>query len=94
MQEHEKTILELVIMGGLIGVAKVLVGSEQLTFRLVAGRAMLGSATSMVAGIALLQIRDLPPMALLGIGSALGIVGSQYVEVLLRRNVKKLFGEK
>ncbi|KVP60816.1 holin [Burkholderia ubonensis] len=94
MQEHEKTILELVIMGGLIGVAKVLVGSEQLTFRLVAGRAMLGSATSMVAGIALLQIRDLPPMALLGIGSALGIVGSQYVEVLLRRNAKKLFGEK
>ncbi|MDN7671355.1 holin [Burkholderia oklahomensis] len=94
MQEHDKTILELVIMGGLIGVAKVLVGSEQLTFRLVAGRAMLGSATSMVAGIALLQIPDLPPMALLGIGSALGIVGSQYVEVLLRRNAKKLFGEK
>ncbi|KVU27570.1 phage holin family protein [Burkholderia ubonensis] len=94
MQEHEKTILELVIMGGLIGVAKVLVGSEHLTFRLVAGRAMLGSATSMVAGIALLQIPDLPPMALLGIGSALGIVGSQYVEVLLRRNAKKLFGEK
>ncbi|KVL66572.1 phage holin family protein [Burkholderia ubonensis] len=94
MQEHEKTILELVIMGGLIGVAKVLVGSEQLTYRLVAGRAMLGSATSMVAGIALLQIPDLPPMALLGIGSALGIVGSQYVELLLRRNAKKLFGEK
>ncbi|MGS1023075.1 hypothetical protein [Burkholderia glumae] len=33
MKDHEKTILELIIMGGLIGVAKVLVGSEQLTFR-------------------------------------------------------------
>lgn len=43
MQDHEKTILELIIMGGLIGVAKVLVGSEHLTFRLVAGRAVLGS---------------------------------------------------
>lgn len=42
MQDHEKTILELVIMGALIGIAKVLVGGEQLTFRLVAGRAMLG----------------------------------------------------
>ncbi|XUT43707.1 hypothetical protein ACFIMZ_09190 [Burkholderia sp. F1] len=33
-------------MGGLIGIAKVLVGSEQLTFRLVAGPALLGSAAS------------------------------------------------
>ncbi|MBU9693353.1 phage holin family protein [Burkholderia multivorans] len=93
MQDHEKTILELIVMGGLIG-AKVLVGSDQLTFRLVAGRAVLGSATSMVAGLALLQIPDLPPIALLGLGSALGIIGSQYFEVLLRRNAKRLFGEK
>jgi len=94
MQDHERTILELISAGGLIGIAKVLVGSEQLTFRLVAGRAVLGSATSMVAGIALLQIPDLPPIALLGLGSALGIVGSQYLEVLLRRNAKRVFGEK
>ncbi|SMG00322.1 phage holin family protein [Burkholderia singularis] len=94
MQEHEKTILELIVMGALIGIAKVLVGHEQLTFRLVIGRAMLGSATSMVAGIALLQIPDLPPIALLGIGSALGIIGSQYLEVLLRRKAKVIFGEK
>ncbi|WP_244104703.1 phage holin family protein [Burkholderia anthina] len=46
----------------------------------------------MVAGIALLQIPDLPPIALLGIGSAFGIVGSQYLEVLLRRKAKQLFG--
>lgn len=92
MQDHEKTILELVIMGGLIGVAKVLVGHEQLTFRLVVGRALLGSATSMVAGVALLQIPELPPLALLGIGSALGIIGSQYIEVLLRRKASDVFG--
>lgn len=45
MQEHEKTILELIIMGALIGIAKLLVSSEQLTFRVVFGRALLGSAT-------------------------------------------------
>ena len=94
MQDHEKTILELVIMGALIGIAKELVGGEQLTFRLVAGRAMLGSATSMMAGIALLQIPDLPPIALLGVGSALGIAGSQYLEALLRRKATRLFGGK
>ncbi|WP_341774611.1 C40 family peptidase [Burkholderia diffusa] len=32
-------------------------------------------------------------IALLGLGSALGIVGSQYLEVLLRRKAKQLFGE-
>ncbi|HDR9028758.1 TPA: phage holin family protein [Burkholderia vietnamiensis] len=92
MQEHEKTFMELIILGALIGIAKLLVSSEQLTFRVVAGRALLGSATSMVAGVALLQIPDLPPLALLGIGSALGIVGSQYIEILLRRKAKAVIG--
>ncbi|MEZ7524001.1 holin [Burkholderia vietnamiensis] len=92
MQEHEKTFLELVIMGALIGIAKLLVSSEQLTFRVIVGRALLGSATSMVAGIALLQIPNLDPLALLGIGSALGIVGSQYIEILLRRKARAVIG--
>lgn len=92
MKEHEKTILELIIMGALIGIAKLLVSSEQLTFRVVFGRALLGSATSMVAGIALLQIPNLDPLALLGIGSALGIVGSQYIEILLRRKARAVLG--
>lgn len=92
MQEHEKTFLELIVMGALIGIAKLLVSSEQLTFRVIVGRALLGSATSMVAGIVLLQIPNLDPLALLGIGSALGIVGSQYIEILLRRKARAVMG--
>lgn len=92
MQEPEKTILEMIAMGALIGVAKLLVGNEALTLRLVVGRAVLGSATSMVAGIVLVQIPNLDPLALLGIGSALGIVGSQYIEILLRRKTKAIIG--
>jgi hypothetical protein len=92
MQEHERTFAALVVIGALIGVAKLLVGSETLTVRLILGRAVLGSATSMVAGVVLVQIPDLNPIALLGIGSALGIVGSQYIELLLRRKTKSLLG--
>ncbi|KVR92124.1 phage holin family protein [Burkholderia vietnamiensis] len=92
MQDHEKTFLELIIMGALIGIAKLLVSSEQITFRVIVGRALLGSATSMVAGVALLQIPNLDPLALLGIGSALGIVGSQYIEILLRRKARAVIG--
>lgn len=91
MRDEELTIIELIIMGGLIGIAKVLVEHVQLTFRLVAGRALLGAATSMLAGIVLLQIPDLPAIALLGIGSALGIIGSQYLEALLQKKVKQFF---
>lgn len=80
-------------MGALIGIAKLLVSSDELTFRLIAGRAVLGSATTMVAGIALVQIPNLDPIALLGIGSALGIVGSQYIELLLRRRARSIFGD-
>jgi hypothetical protein len=84
--------MELIVMGALIGVAKLLVSGEQLTFRVIVGRALLGSATSMIAGIVLLQIPDLDPLALLGIGSALGIVGSQYIEILLRRKAARMIG--
>ncbi|MDN7676441.1 holin [Burkholderia oklahomensis] len=93
MTEHEKTILELIIIGAFIGVAKVLVGHGQLTFRVVIGRALLGSATSMVAGVVLMQIPELSTIALLGLGSAFGIIGSQYLEMLLRRKAKAIFGE-
>ena len=32
MQEHEKTLLTLIVIGGLIGMSKLLVSTEKLTF--------------------------------------------------------------
>ncbi|WP_233833141.1 phage holin family protein [Paraburkholderia sp. ZP32-5] len=40
----------------MFGIAKLLVSSEALTFRLILGRAILGSATSTVAGVALVPL--------------------------------------
>jgi hypothetical protein len=90
MQEWEKSLWGLAIMGALIGVAKLLVSSEELTFRVIVGRAILGSATSMLAGAVLLQIPNIPPLALLAIGSGCGIVGQQYLERLLRKRAAAL----
>jgi hypothetical protein len=92
LQEHDKTFIALIVTGALIAVAKLLVSSETLTFRLIIGRAILGSATSMIAGVVLVQIPNLEPLALLGIGSMLGIVGSQYIELILRRRAKLILG--
>lgn len=85
MQEHEKGLLYLIAIGALIAMGKLLSGNEVLTARLIIGRALLGSATSTVAGVVLVQFPLLPLPALIGIGSALGIIGAQYLEAWLKR---------
>jgi len=88
MQEHEQSLYTLIVVGAMIGLGKLLASSEQLTLRLVLARTVMGSATSMVAGIALIQFPDLNPVALLGLGSALGIIGAQALEAYFKRRLR------
>ncbi|MGD1827323.1 Holin [Chromobacterium violaceum] len=90
MQEHEKGMLALLVVGALIGLGKLLVSNEQITTRLAVGRAILGGATSTVAGVALMQFPNLPLPALVGLGAGLGILGAQYLEAWLRRRADTL----
>ncbi|NHQ81611.1 holin [Chromobacterium vaccinii] len=90
MQEHEKGMLALLVVGAGIGLGKLLVSNEQITTRLAVGRAILGGATSTVAGVALMQFPNLPLPALVGIGAGLGILGAQYLEAWLRRRADTL----
>lgn len=85
VSEHMKQILMLAAVGAAISLGKLLSGNDPLTWRVAVGRTILGSATSLVAGVVLVQIPDISPLALLGIGSALGIAGAQAVEALVRR---------
>lgn len=89
MQDHEKTILSLIFIGAAIGLSRLLVSTEPLSWRLIIGRTILGSATSTIAGLALIQFPDLNPVALIAIGSALGILGSSFIEAYLKKNVGK-----
>lgn len=90
MQDHERGILYVAVIGALIGLGKLLAGNERITPRLAIGRAILGSATSTVAGVALMQFPDLPVPALVGIGAGLGILGAQYLEAWLKRRADAL----
>ena len=92
MQEHEKTIATLIAIGGLIGMSRLLVSNEPLSWRIIIGRTILGSATSVVAGIVMIQFPDLSPVALVGIACALGILGSTFIEEYMKKNVNKLGG--
>ncbi|AJC16820.1 phage holin family protein [Pandoraea sputorum] len=87
MDDHKTTwtILGLLVLGAVMGVGKLLVSDEILTWRLIVGRAILGAGASMIAGVVLIQIPDIPPLALLGIGSVLGTVGAQFIELQLKR---------
>ena len=85
MQEHEKNLLLLIAIGAAIGFAKLLVSDEKLTWRLTIGRTILGAATSTIAGAIILQIPDINPRALISLASALGIMGSTFLESWLKR---------
>ncbi|MDI9768627.1 holin [Pantoea dispersa] len=87
MQDHEKTLLQLLCIGAIIALGKVLTSNEKITARLVAGRVILGSAISVAAGAALVQFPDMSPLAINGLGSGLGILGYQFCEVWLRRRL-------
>lgn len=89
MNEADKSILTLFVIGVLAVVGKVLSGGEQITVRLFIGRTLSGGLVSMVAGVALVQFPDLSPVAVNGLGAALGIAGYQTIEVLIQRRLKR-----
>lgn len=84
MQEYEKGFIALVGIGALIALGKMLNSGEPITARLLAGRLIVGSALSLLAGVALYVVPDIHPLALVGIGSGLGILGLNGVEAWLR----------
>lgn len=87
MQDHEKTLMQLLLLGGIIALGKVLASNEKITPRLIVGRVILGSAISVAAGAALVQFPDMSPLAVNGVGAGLGILGYQFCEMWLRRRL-------
>lgn len=85
MQEHEKSLVSLLLIGAMIAAGKVLSSDEAITLRHFVGRIILGSFVSVIAGALLIQIPDASPLAIQGVGAALGIAGYQVVEMWLRR---------
>lgn len=94
MQEHEKTIWSLLVLGALIAVGKAMNSDEPITLRLFIGRVILGSSTSMMAGAVLIWVPGLPAVAVVGLGSALGIAGHQVIELWLKRRGSSLLAGK
>ncbi|MGF6878340.1 hypothetical protein [Paraburkholderia sp. MM5477-R1] len=58
--------------------------------RLVVGRMILGAGLSASAGAVLMVFKEMPPTALVGIASALGILGQSALEVLAQQILGKI----
>jgi len=89
LEEHTKTLLTLAGVGAALTIGKLLSEGETLNVKRVIGRVIVGSGLSMAAAGALAFYPTLPMVGVVGIGSALGIVGVHYLEDLVK---KKLTG--
>lgn len=92
LNDHEKELLMLFMIGAVIGLGKLLVGGERLSVRIVLGRMIIGAALSASAGAVLIMFHDLSPTALVGVASAIGILGQSVLEVVVQKFVGKLPG--
>ncbi|MFP1731658.1 phage holin family protein [Lonsdalea quercina] len=88
MSEADKSVLSLFLIGLLIAVGKVLIGGKPISMGQFTGRLLLGGFVSMIAGVALIQFPTLSPIAINGIGAALGIAGYQTIELFLQRHAR------
>ncbi|WP_153076881.1 MULTISPECIES: holin [Paraburkholderia] len=94
LNENEKELLTLFIIGAVIALGKLLVGGERMSARIVMGRMIIGAALSTSAGAALVMFHDLTPVALTGVASALGILGQSVLEAAVQKFVGRLPGKK
>ena len=92
MQEQAKIFIYLAGIGALIGLGKLLQTNQHLTWRLTLGRMMTGSAVSTIAGLALIHIPEMPFPAVMALGSALGILGAEFLEQWMKKAANKRLG--
>ncbi len=85
LNSQDRILLTLAGIGAAIAFGKYLVSGEKITLRLLAGRLMIGAALSTAAATALMMVPDMSFVALVGLGSALGIGGQSLLEKLVKQ---------
>lgn len=85
--DNEMAAIALIVaaIGALIGIAKLLLSSEVLTWRLFLGRAIVTAALAMGAFIGLIWIPDTDAVVIVGIACLIASMGEQGLEKILNR---------
>jgi hypothetical protein len=73
-------------IGAAIGIAKLLLSPEVLTWRLIVGRAIVTAALAMAAFIGLVWMpADTDPVVIVGVACVLASIGEQGLEKVLNK---------
>lgn len=80
---HEKELLILPGVDAVIGLGKLLTSVEPLSVRGIAGGMVTGAALSVSAGAVLILFHELPPTALVGVASVIGLLGQPLLEKIM-----------
>ncbi|KAG0163981.1 hypothetical protein DFQ28_001963 [Apophysomyces sp. BC1034] len=94
LNEHEKNVLALAIIGTIIGLGKLLADGKRVRPRLVVGRVIIGAGLSMSAGSVLTAFPDLSLTGLVGTASLFGILGQNALEAVVQKFVGRWPGGK
>ncbi|WP_337688535.1 holin [Mycetohabitans sp. B46] len=90
LNEHEKNLLALAVIGAILGLGKLLADGERVRPRLVVGRVIVGAGLWMSAGAVLAAFPDLSPTGLVGIASLFGILGQNALEAVVQKFVGRM----
>lgn len=77
----------LSVTGIIVGLGQLLASKEELTTRIILGRALSSLGLSLVAGVVLLQFPEAHPLVLIGTGAALASLGTSFLERYLQRKL-------
>lgn len=83
------TLLVLITIGGLIGLAEMLWSGKNYTNRQLFGGTILGSATSAIAGGILHFVPNISMIALVSLGCVFGLLGHAYIRDAVMKRVNK-----
>ena len=73
------------LIGVLTGLGQLLASKERLTWRIVIGRCLSSAGIATAAGVILIAIPNLPPLAQIGLAAALASLGTSGLERLIQR---------
>ncbi len=94
MTTDDSLLVKIGVIGGMIGVAKLLAGNEAITLRKVIGRALLGTGSSLIAGLIMIPHPQAPALVIVGAAALLGILGHSLIEWIVVRVIDKKIGSK
>lgn len=77
--------LWLPFIGALIGLGQLLGSTEQLTPRIIIGRALSSGGLAIASASVLIWIPDIQPVALAGVAAVSASLGTSFLEKLVQR---------